>query len=86
MSASTSFIESASDADNATLTVAANITARGNIELTSTDGGFIKLTDGDLDNAGLAKLGLEGQSAVGTAGSGGINVSTLMEPHLHWNN
>ena len=61
MSASTSFIESASDADNATLTVAANITARGNIELTSTDGGFIKLTDGDLDNAGLAKLGLEGQ-------------------------
>ena len=78
MSASTSFIESASDADNATLTVAANITARGNIELTSTDGGFIKLTDGDLDNAGLAKLGLEGQSAVGTAGSGGINVSTLI--------
>ena len=37
------------------------------IELTATDGGFIKLTDGDLDNAGLAKLGLEGQSAVGTA-------------------
>ena len=24
----------------------------------------------------LAKLGLEGQSAVGTAGSGGVNVST----------
>ena len=60
------------------LTVAANITARGNIELTATDGDFIKLTDGDLDNAGLAKLGLEGQSAVGTAGAGGVNVSTLI--------
>ena len=31
-----------------------------------------------MDNAGLAKLGLEGQSAVGTAGVGGINVSTLI--------
>ena len=31
-----------------------------------------------MNNAGLAKLGLEGQSAVGTAGVGGINVSTLI--------
>ena len=40
--------------------------------------GFIKLEDGDLNNAGLAKLGLEAQSEMGTAGSGGVNVSTLV--------
>ena len=74
----TAYVAEASDADNTSLTVASNITARGNIELTAIDGGFIKLTDGDLDNAGLAKLGLEGQSAVGTAGAGGVNVSTLI--------
>ena len=78
LTAPTAYVEAASDADNTSLTVAANITARGNIELTATDGGFIKLTDGDLNNAGLAKLGLEGQSAVGTAGAGGVNVSTLI--------
>ena len=71
------FVSSASDADNTTLTVAANITAFGNIELKATDGGFIKLEDGDLNNAGLAKLGFEAQSEMGTAGSGGVNVSTL---------
>ena len=71
------FVSSASDADNKTLTVAANITAFGNIELEATDGGFIKLEDGDLNNAGLAKLGFEAQSEMGTAGSGGVNVSTL---------
>jgi len=71
------FVSSASDADNTTLTVAANITAFGNIELEATDGGFIKLEDGDLNNAGLAKLGFEAQSEMGTAGSGGVNVSTL---------
>ena len=78
MTAVTAFVSSASDADNTALSVAANITARGNIALTATDGGFIKLTDADLDNAGLAKLGFEGQSAMGTAGSGGVNVSTLI--------
>ena len=71
------FVSSATDADNTTLTVAANITAFGNIELEATDGGFIKLEDGDLNNAGLAKLGFEAQSEMGTAGSGGVNVSTL---------
>jgi len=71
------FVSSASDADNTTLTVTANITAFGNIELEATDGGFIKLEDGDLNNAGLAKLGFEAQSEMGTAGSGGVNVSTL---------
>ena len=74
----TAYVAAATDADNTALTVAANITARGNIELTATDGGFIKLTDADLNNAGLAKLGFEGQSAMGTAGSGGVNVSTLI--------
>ena len=49
-----------------------------NIELKATEGGFIKLEDGDLNNAGLAKLGLEAQSEMGTAGSGGVNVSTLI--------
>jgi len=78
MTAVTAFVTSASDADNTALSVGANITARGNIELTAIDGGFIKLTDADLDNAGLAKLGFEGQSAMGTAGSGGVNVSTLI--------
>jgi flagellin len=76
--APTAYVAAATDADNTALTVAANITARGNIELTATDGGFIKLTDADLNNAGLAKLGFEGQSAMGTAGSGGVNVSTLI--------
>ena len=76
--APTAYVTAATDADNTVLTVAANITARGNIELTSIDGGFIKLTDADLDNAGLAKLGFEGQSAMGTAGSGGVNVTTLI--------
>ncbi|MDC3273003.1 flagellin [Alphaproteobacteria bacterium] len=71
------FVSSASDADNTILTVTANITAFGNIELEATDGGFIKLEDGDLNNAGLAKLGFEAQSEMGTAGSGGVNVSTL---------
>ena len=75
----TSYVTTVTDADNATISIdTANYTARGNIELTATDGGFIKLTDGDLNNAGLAKLGFEGQSAMGTAGTGGVNVSTLI--------
>ena len=75
----TSYVTTVTDADNATISIdTANFTARGNIELTATDGGFIKLTDGDLNNAGLAKLGFEGQSAMGTAGTGGVNVSTLI--------
>ena len=49
LTAPTAYV-SASDADN-TSYCCINITARGNIELTATDGGFIKLTDGDLDNA-----------------------------------
>ena len=78
MTAVTTFVTSASDADNTALTVDGDITGFGNIELKATEGGFIKLEDGDLNNAGLAKLGLEAQSEMGTAGSGGVNVSTLI--------
>ena len=74
MTAVTAFVTSASDADNTALTVDGNITGFGNIELTATDGGFIKLEDGDLNNAGLAKLGLEAKTEMGTAGSGGVRV------------
>ena len=38
----------------------------------------IKLTDNTIDNTGLAKLGLDGQSeAMEGSGSGGVNVSSL---------
>ena len=77
LTAPTAYVAAATDADNNTITVAANITARGNIELTSADGGHIQLEDGTLTNTGLAKLGLEASSEMETAGSGGVNVSTL---------
>jgi flagellin len=51
--------------------------AYGNIELTAKDGGHIQLADGTLTNTGLAKLGFEATSEMVTAGSGGVNVSTL---------
>ena len=74
-----------SAADNTTIhntngvsqTGADDVTARGTIKLTSADGGVIKLTDGSADNSGLAKLGLEGQSEVEDASSGGVNVTTV---------
>ena len=50
---------------------------RGQIVLTSDDGGIIKLTDNTVANSGLAKLGLEGQSEEQVSGTGGVNVSTL---------
>ena len=77
LTAPTAYVAAATDADNNTIAVAANITARGNIELTSADGGHIQLEDGTLTNTGLAKLGLEASSEMETAGSGGVNVSTL---------
>ena len=66
-----------SDGDNVSTTVAATLTQRGSIVLTSEDGGVIKLTDNTVANSGLAKLGLEGQSEEAVAGSGGVNVSTI---------
>ena len=77
MSAVTSYVTTGSDANNVAIASGAAMVARGIIELTSEDGGFIKLEDGDADNAGLAKLGLEAASEAGVAGSGGVNVSTL---------
>jgi flagellin len=78
LTAPTAYVAAVTDADNNTIAIAtANYTARGNIELTSADGGHIQLEDGTLTNTGLAKLGLEATSEMETAGSGGVNVSTL---------
>jgi flagellin len=77
MVASTTYISAFTDGDNIATTVANNTVARGQIVLTSEDGGFIKLTDNTVANSGLAKLGLEGQSEEEVSGSGGVNVSTL---------
>jgi len=74
------FITGVTDGDNISYTPATSgnhLTIRGNITLTSEDGGVIKLTDGTTDNSGLAKLGLEGQSEMESAGTGGINVSSM---------
>ena len=74
------FITAVTDGDNissALVTSGAHYTIRGNITLTSADGGVIKLTDNTVANSGLAKLGLEGQSEMESAGTGGINVSSM---------
>ena len=65
------------DGDNLATTIATQMIGRGSIELTSSDGGVIKLTDSSTTNAGLAKLGLEGASALESTGTGGVNVATL---------
>ena len=74
------FVTAITDGDNATTSNPGDgnaFTIRGNITLTSANGGIIKLTDGTIDNAGLAKLGLEGQSEVEGSGVGGVNVSSV---------
>lgn len=74
------FVTAITDGDNATTANPGDgnaFTIRGNITLTSANGGIIKLTDGTIDNAGLAKLGLEGQSEVEGSGVGGVNVSSV---------
>lgn len=74
------FVTAITDGDNATTANPGDgnaFTIRGNITLTSANGGIIKLTDGTVDNAGLAKLGLEGQSEVEGSGVGGVNVSSV---------
>ena len=53
-------------------------TAFGTLSLSSSDGTPIKLTDSAADNAGLAKLGLQGQSGAKEVGNSGIAVSTLI--------
>ena len=71
------FVNGFKDGDGVSQTVADDMTARGTITLTSADGGVIKLTDGTATNTGLAKLGLEGQSELENAKSGGVNVTTV---------
>mgnify|MGYP001257530712 CR=1 FL=1 len=74
----TAYVAAVTDQDNFTISIdTANYTIRGAIELTSVDGGAIKLTDNTVANTGLAKLGLEGQSEEEVAGTGGVNVKTL---------
>jgi flagellin len=76
--APSSFVTTVTDQDNFTVAIAtANYTIRGAIELTSEDGGVIKLTDNTVGNTGLVKLGFEGQSEEEVAGTGGVNVKTL---------
>ena len=77
MSSLTTYVTGFTDADNIETTVAGALVGRGQLELTSVDGGFIKLTDNTVANSGLAKLGLEGQSEEEVAGTGGVDVSTL---------
>jgi len=77
MSSLTTYVQKFTDGDNIETSVAAALVGRGQIVLTSIDGGVIKLTDNTVDNLGLAKLGLEGQSEEEVAGTGGVNVSTL---------
>jgi len=72
----TAFVTSIQDGNGETQAVAASVTVRGSITLSSEDGGVIKLTDSTVANSGLAKLGLEGQSEEEVAGSGGVNVQT----------
>jgi flagellin len=74
------FITKVTDGDNISSTLVTSgdhYTIRGNISLTSEDGGVIQLTDSTVANTGLAKLGLEGQSEVEGAGSGGVNVTSM---------
>ena len=74
------FVTAVTDGDNIATTAATSpniLTMSGNITLTSEDGGVIKLTDGTVANTGLAKLGLEGQSEMEGAGTGGVNVSSM---------
>ena len=74
------FVTAITDGDNATTAVpsaGAAATIRGNITLTSEGGDVIQLTDGTVDNLGLAKLGLEGQSELQSSGTGGVNVSSM---------
>ena len=77
MTAVSSFVTSMQDADNIATTVAKTTVHYGQITLHSADGNVIKLTDGSTSNAGLTKLGLNGQSAMEEPGSGGVNVSSL---------
>ena len=78
-SAATAFVTATvEDSRGATLTAASSIfTAFGTLNLASADGSPIKLTDTSTTNAGLAKLGLQGQSVALEVSNSGITVSDL---------
>ena len=78
-SAATAFVTSTvEDSRGATLTATNNVfTAFGTLNLKSADGSPIKLTDSSTTNAGLAKLGLQGQSEAVEVSNSGITVSDL---------
>jgi len=80
-SAATAFVTTTvEDSRGNTLTAASNIfTAYGTLNLASTDGSPIKLTDTSTSNAGLAKLGFQGQSVAKEVGNSGITVSDLAQ-------
>lgn len=66
------------DGQGSTITAASNeFITRGKIELTSTDGSIIQLTDGDSGNAGLTKLGLSEQSEFASSSSTGLSVTSV---------
>ena len=78
-SAATAFVTATvEDSRGTTLTAASNVfTAFGTLNLKSADGSPIKLTDTSTTNAGLAKLGLQGQSEAVEVTNSGITVSDL---------
>ena len=78
-SAATAFVTATvEDSRGATLSVSSNVfTAFGTLNLASADGSAIKLSDTSTSNAGLAKLGLQGQSEAIEVSNSGITVSDL---------
>ena len=77
--AATAFVTTTvEDIRGATLSVSGTVfTAFGTLNLKSADGSPIKLTDTSTTNAGLAKLGLQGQSEAVEVSNSGITVSDL---------
>ena len=78
-SAATAFVTTTvEDSRGATLSVSGSVfTAFGTLNLASADGSAIKLSDTSTSNAGLAKLGLQGQSTAIEVKNSGITVSDL---------
>ena len=60
-------------------------TAFGTLSLSNSDGSAIKLTDTSSSNAGLAKLGLQGQSGALEVGGSGISVTSLASANASLN-
>ena len=77
---SATYVTSVEDSRGNTIAVSGtDYTGFGTLNLASTDGSPIKLTDTSTTNAGLAKLGLQGQSVAMEVGNSGITVSDLAQ-------